>query len=177
LINNYDPKQGLCEKCICKCLGRRGSWFAAGDLCTTVPPQPRANPLSPPASHASPPPSFSGDAAARGSDGRRRVEDVRRAVARDSEGVILAKQLDATQRGDSGRRRCWLAFLRLRGSSSTAERVVGGKWPSEVFTTSGRTVSFGSRAASAKRRKFCNGDLTRTLILLKLCEFCCAGTT
>jgi hypothetical protein len=102
LINNYDPKQGLCEKCICKCLGRWGSWFAAGDLCTTVPPQPRANPLSPPASHA-----------------------LRRAVARDSEGVILAKQLDATQRGDSGRRRCWLAFLRLRGSSGTTERVVG----------------------------------------------------
>jgi hypothetical protein len=51
-----------------------------------------------------------------------------------------------------------------------------GKWPSEVFTTSGRTVSFGSRAASVKRGKFCNGDLTRTLILLKLCEFCCAGT-
>jgi hypothetical protein len=46
-----------------------------------------------------------------------------------------------------------------------------GKWSSEAFTTSGRAVGFGSRAASAKRGKLCNGDLTETLMLLKLCEF------
>jgi hypothetical protein len=36
---------------------------------------------------------------------------------------------------------------------------------------SGRAVGFGSRPASAKRGKLCNGDLTETLMLLKLYEF------
>jgi hypothetical protein len=51
-----------------------------------------------------------------------------------------------------------------------------GKWPSEAFTTSGRAVVFGSRAASAKRGKLCNGDLTETLMLLKIMWVLCAGT-
>jgi hypothetical protein len=55
-------------------------------------------------------------------------------------------------------------------------RVLLGKWPSEVFSTSGRVVGFGSRAASAKRGKLCSGDLTGMLMLLKLCGFLCAGT-
>jgi hypothetical protein len=41
---------------------------------------------------------------------------------------------------------------------------------------SGQAVDFGSRAASAIRGKLCNGDLMETLMLLELCEFCCAGT-
>jgi hypothetical protein len=38
---------------------------------------------------------------------------------------------------------------------------------------------FGSilpRTASDLQRKFCNGDLMQTPMLLELCEFCCAGT-
>jgi hypothetical protein len=41
---------------------------------------------------------------------------------------------------------------------------------------SGWVVGFGPRMASDLRRKFCNGDLMKTLMLLELCEFCCAGT-
>jgi hypothetical protein len=47
-----------------------------------------------------------------------------------------------------------------------------GKWPSEAYSTSGRAVVFGSRAASAKRGKHCNGALTVMLMLFKLCGFC-----
>jgi hypothetical protein len=50
-----------------------------------------------------------------------------------------------------------------------------GKWPSEAFTTSGRADGFVSRAASAIRGKFCLDGLTEMLMLLELCEFCCAG--
>jgi phage FluMu protein Com len=45
------------------------------------------------------------------------------------------------------------------------------------FTTSGWAVVFGPHTASALQRKLCDGDLTETLMLLELCEFCCAGTT
>jgi hypothetical protein len=51
-----------------------------------------------------------------------------------------------------------------------------GKWPSEAFTTSGRAFGFGSRAASVRQGKLCNGDLMETLMLLELSKFCCAGT-
>jgi hypothetical protein len=54
----------------------------------------------------------------------------------------------------------------------TIEETCWGKLPLEAFSTSGRAVGFGSRAASAKRGKPCNGDLTVTLILLMLCGFC-----
>jgi hypothetical protein len=50
-----------------------------------------------------------------------------------------------------------------------------GKWPSEALSTSGQADGFGSRAASAIRESFCSGGLTGTLMLLELCEFCCAG--
>jgi hypothetical protein len=68
-----------------------------------------------------------------------------------------------------------LRWLELR-RRSIGRGGCWGKWPLEAFTTSGRAVGFGSRAASAKRRKLCNGELTKTLMLLELCEFCCAGT-
>jgi hypothetical protein len=50
-----------------------------------------------------------------------------------------------------------------------------GKRPSEALSTSGQTEGFGSRAASATRGSFRNAGLTKTLMLLELCEFCCAG--
>jgi hypothetical protein len=54
---------------------------------------------------------------------------------------------------------------------------VGENGLRKLFTTSGRAVVFGPSTASALRGKLCNGDLTKTLMLLELCEFCCAGTT
>jgi hypothetical protein len=50
-----------------------------------------------------------------------------------------------------------------------------GKWPSEALSTSGQADDFGSRAASATRGSFRSAGLTETLMLLELCEFCCAG--
>jgi hypothetical protein len=50
-----------------------------------------------------------------------------------------------------------------------------GKWPSEAPSTSGQADGFGSHATLATRGSFRNAGLTRTLMLLKLCEFCCAG--
>jgi hypothetical protein len=50
-----------------------------------------------------------------------------------------------------------------------------GKWPSKALSTTGRADDFGSHAASAIWGKFCIGGLTETLMLLELCEFCCAG--
>jgi hypothetical protein len=44
------------------------------------------------------------------------------------------------------------------------------------FATSGWVVGFGPRTVSGLRRKFCNGDLMKTLMLLEIYEFCCAGT-
>jgi hypothetical protein len=61
------------------------------------------------------------------------------------------------------------------GTTLTDEGLLLVKWPSEAFTTSGRADGFGSHVASAIRGKFCNGGLTETLMLLELCEFCCAG--
>jgi hypothetical protein len=46
----------------------------------------------------------------------------------------------------------------------------------KLFTTPGRAIGFGSCTASVICGKFCNGDLTETLMLHELCEFCCAGT-
>jgi hypothetical protein len=43
------------------------------------------------------------------------------------------------------------------------------------LSTSGRDDGFGSRAASAARGSSCSAGLTKTLMLLELCEFCCAG--
>jgi hypothetical protein len=56
-----------------------------------------------------------------------------------------------------------------------AKRTVGGKWPSEALSTSGQADGFGSRAASATRGSSRSAALTETLMLLVLCEFCCAG--
>jgi hypothetical protein len=53
---------------------------------------------------------------------------------------------------------------------------VGENGLRKLFTTSGWAVGFGPCTASALRRKLCNGGLTKTLMLLELCEFCCAGT-
>jgi hypothetical protein len=62
------------------------------------------------------------------------------------------------------------------GTTLTGEGLLLGKMAFGSFSTSGRVVVFGSHAASAKRGKLCNGDLTETLMLLKLCGFLCAGT-
>jgi hypothetical protein len=43
------------------------------------------------------------------------------------------------------------------------------------LSTSGQDDGFGSRAASAARGSSCSAGLTKTLMLLELCEFCCAG--
>jgi hypothetical protein len=51
-----------------------------------------------------------------------------------------------------------------------------GKWSSEAFYHIRLGCRFRPRTASALRRKLCNGDLTKTLMLLELCEFCCART-
>jgi hypothetical protein len=50
-----------------------------------------------------------------------------------------------------------------------------GKMAFESYYPYGRAVVFGSCAASVKQGKLCNGDLMKTLMLLELCEFCCAG--
>jgi hypothetical protein len=50
-----------------------------------------------------------------------------------------------------------------------------GKWPSEALSTSSQADGFGSRTASATRGSSGSAGLTETLMLLELCEFCCAG--
>jgi hypothetical protein len=52
-----------------------------------------------------------------------------------------------------------------------------GKWPSKALSTSVQADGFGSRAASTTQGSFRNAGLTGTLMLLELCEFCCAGAT
>jgi hypothetical protein len=62
------------------------------------------------------------------------------------------------------------------GIPDSDESGVGENGLRKLFTTSGWAVGFGPRTTSALRRKLCNGNLTKTLMLLELCEFCCAGT-
>jgi hypothetical protein len=50
-----------------------------------------------------------------------------------------------------------------------------GRWPSEASSTSSQADDFSSRAVSVTRGGFRNTGLTETLMLFRLCEFCCAG--
>jgi hypothetical protein len=61
------------------------------------------------------------------------------------------------------------------GRPSLTRGYCWGKWTSEALSTSGQDDDFGSRAASATRGISCGAGLTKTLMLLELCEFCCAG--
>jgi hypothetical protein len=60
------------------------------------------------------------------------------------------------------------------GRPSLTRGYCWGKWPSEALSTSGQADGFGSRVASATRGSFRSAGLTETLMLLELCEFCCA---
>jgi hypothetical protein len=51
-----------------------------------------------------------------------------------------------------------------------------GKWSSEDFYHVRLGCRFRPTHGFGSRGKLCNGDLTKTLMLLELCEFCCAGT-
>jgi hypothetical protein len=61
------------------------------------------------------------------------------------------------------------------GRPSLTRGYCWGKWTSEALSMSGQHDGFGSRAASVARRSSCSAGLTKTLMLLELCEFCCAG--
>jgi hypothetical protein len=54
--------------------------------------------------------------------------------------------------------------------------VCWGKWPSEAFYHVQPGCRFRPTHGFGYMGKFHSGDLTKTLMMLGLCEFCCAGT-
>jgi hypothetical protein len=61
------------------------------------------------------------------------------------------------------------------GMTLTDEGLLLGKMAFGSLSTSGQDDGFGSRAASVAWGSSCSAGLTETLMLLELCEFCCAG--